>query len=133
MLLSVYLHGSVIEGTARGERPGAAADRGPALAGGQLLVAGRGAADVAPLRPLGGRRGAGPPGPPRAHPPPVVLLLAGLPARARPARRDRPGPLRRLPGPPHRRRPGHRPDLPGRAHVGGELGPRLAAGPRPGR
>ena len=101
----------------------------------ELLVACGRTADVEPLqrgrRPGGTRR----PGRPRVHRDPLVLLLAGLRAGGRTARRGRACPVHRLPrracrggarDDPHDRR---------RPHVRRELGPGMAAGTRsvPGR
>ena len=105
------------------------------LAWRELLVADRRSADVAQLRPVGHRRGAGRAQAPRPDHDQVVLLLARLHARPVRDRRDDDGALRRLPGPAQRPGPADHPHLHRRPHVRRELGPRLARrqGPVRGR
>ncbi len=103
------------------------------MAGRQLLVAYGRSADVAQLRPRRRARGAEGAGPARTRADAVVLLLAGLHARARSPRRGEDGALRRLPRRAHRVRHDEHPHPHRRAHVRRELGPVLARRPRPVR
>ena len=97
----------------------------------ELLVAHRRAADVDPLRPRSRARRARRPRRSRAERHALVLLLAGLRAGARAARRGASGTVQGFPRRARRARPRDDPDVRRRPHVRRELGPGVAAGPRP--